>query len=122
MSLFTLVLLGIILAIVISYSIILLEKTIHLIIKNNLFNAEDFWQRIFICAVVVVFVNTAFSLFNLPDISNAKPPFTFNPNSSPVHAYCFDFTGRPRCPLLIPLPPGTPCYCPYQGTGYTGYL
>ena len=73
MSLFTLVLLGIILAILISYSVILIEKIIYLIIKNDLFYAESFWRLIFIFAVGIVFVNTIFSLSNLPDTFNTEP-------------------------------------------------
>ena len=89
--------------------------------------------KIVIGVVIGVIVNTIVSALNpdsgsdrSPNSSSTPSPNSF-PNSSPVsspttRAYCFDFAARPRCPLLIPLPPGTPCFCPYQGTGYTGYL
>ena len=118
-----LILLGIILAIIISYSVVLFEKII-LIIKNKLLNfnilniIKNLWRPILIGIVIGTIVNTIFALN--PAFNRTSSP-KVSPNI-PTHAYCFDYTGMPRCPLLVPLPPGTPCYCPYQGAGYAGYL
>lgn len=39
-------------------------------------------------------------------------------STTPALAYhCCDINGLQRCPLVSPVPVGTPCFCPYQGTG-----
>ena len=78
---------------------------------------SDTWiGKIVIGVIVAVVANTIVSALDPPDTPGGSSGTSF------TRAYCFDFTGMPRCPLLIPLVPGTPCFCPYQGTGYTGYL
>jgi hypothetical protein len=37
---------------------------------------------------------------------------------APAPAYhCCDMTGMQRCPLVSPVQVGSPCFCPFQGTG-----
>ena len=84
---------------------------------------SDTWiGKIVIGVVVAVIANTIISALNPPNNRGDSPGTGGSSRTSFTGAYCFDFTGMPRCPLLVPLPPGTPCFCPYQGTGYTGYL
>ena len=76
---------------------------------------SDSWFGKIVTGVVIgIVVNVIVSIFT--------PGESPSSNSSPTRAYCFDLAATPRCPLLVPLPPGTPCFCPYQGVGYTGYL
>jgi hypothetical protein len=35
--------------------------------------------------------------------------------------HCYDLGNNPRCPLIVPLPIGTSCFCPYQGYGIVGF-
>jgi hypothetical protein len=51
------------------------------------------------------------------------PPFTGTAAVAPfqnAQLWCCDLGGFKRCPIVMnPGPPGSPCLCPGQGTGFT---
>ena len=62
----------------------------------------------------------AFGLIGLIGL-NIFTSTAFKPSTPVAGAYCCDLSGMRRCPLVLPLPTGSPCFCPYQGTGFTCY-